>query len=381
MKRIVNKRIYTGYEVLEKGYIRFDRRIHEVGRMEDFVPREDDEEIEVPGDLLIPGFIEIHSHGGYGKDNMDATPEEIDRMVRTMAVREGITSYFCTTMTQSIEKIEAALANIRKAAEINPMIQGVHLEGPFISEEYKGAQNAEYIIRPDEKLVERWNEICGQRVRLITYAPEFASKEFEKWCTEHDIVLSAGHCGATYEVLKRSRASHITHLYNGQRGLHHREPGVTGFGMMADGVKAEIICDGIHIVPAMVDLAYRVRGVNGLELITDSIRAKGMPEGRSELGGQVVIVKDGQARLESGSLAGSVLKFHDAFKNIMNFTGAPVENAVRMASVNQAEEFGLKSKGALKEGKDADFLVLSKDLELVETYVLGETVEKEDLLP
>ena len=205
----------------------------------------------------------------------------------------------------------------------------------------------------------------------MTYAPEEADTEFEDWCLANGIVPSAGHSNATYDQLCGCRACHVTHLYNAQRGLNHREPGVTGYGLLTDGVKAEMICDGIHIKPKMVYMAYKVKGSDGIELVTDSMRAKGMPEGKSELGGQVVIVKDGMAKLEDGTIAGSILTYIQAFKNVMEFTGATVEEAVKMTSGNQAKEFGLETKGAIAVGKDADMVVLNDAFDLVQTISYG----------
>ena len=377
MKVLKNKTIYTGSGKIENGYIRYSERISEVGEMRGFVPRADDEITEIAGNCVIPGFIDVHSHGGYGYDSMDASPEEIDRMVRLMSAKEGITSYFCTTMTQTYDRIEQAMENIRKAAERNPVIQGIHLEGPFISVNYKGAQDPSYIKTPDEKVLAHWNEISGGRIRIVTYAPEEASEEFENWCLSNRIVPSAGHSNATYDELCASRARHVTHLYNAQRGLNHREPGVTGYGLLTDGVNTELICDGIHIRPQMIALAHKIKGSGGIELITDSMRAKGMPEGKSELGGQTVYVKDGTARLEDGTIAGSVLTYINAFRNIMKFTGVGLEDAVKMSSVNQAREFGLTQKGEIKAGRDADFVILDEAYELKGTISMGELVAEE----
>ena len=377
MKVLKNKTIYTGSGKIENGYIRYSGRISEVGEMRGFVPRADDEITEIAGNCVIPGFIDVHSHGGYGYDSIDASPEEIDRMVRLMSAKEGITSYFCTTMTQTYDRIEQAMENIRKAAERNPVIQGIHLEGPFISVNYKGAQDPSYIKTPDEKVLAHWNEISGGRIRIVTYAPEEASEEFENWCLSNRIVPSAGHSNATYDELCASRARHVTHLYNAQRGLNHREPGVTGYGLLTDGVNTELICDGIHIRPQMIALAHKVKGSGGIELITDSMRAKGMPEGKSELGGQTVYVKDGTARLEDGTIAGSVLTYINAFRNIMKFTGVGLEDAVKMSSVNQAREFGLTQKGEIKAGRDADFVILDEAYELKGTISMGELVAEE----
>ncbi len=374
MKVLKQKTICTGYETIENGYIRYGATIAEVGAMSGFRPLPDDEEVITAATTVIPGFIDVHSHGGYGFDCMDASPDELDAMVRQMTAREGITSYFCTTMTQSYGQIEEAMKAINAAAEKNPVIQGVHVEGPFVSARYKGAQNEAFLHKPDAQALARWNRLSGNRIRLVTYAPEEASPDFEDWCLANGIVPSAGHSCAGYDLLCRSKASHVTHLYNAQLGLNHREPGVTGYGLLTDGVTAELICDGIHIRPEMIRLAHKVKGSRGIELITDSMRAKGMPDGKSELGGQTVYVENGTARLEDGTIAGSVLTYIQAFRNIMEFAGVSMEDAVRMSSVNQAREFGLTRKGAVAAGKDADLVLLDGSCQLIGTVSMGTLV-------
>ena len=371
MKTLTHAKIYTGHSVIEKGYIRFNDQIEEIGTMDNYQALDQEEAIDVKGQIIVPGFIDVHSHGGYGSDNMDADPKVIDEMTTKM-LAEGITSYFPTTMTQSDENIEAALAGIKEAKALNPMIQGIHLEGPFVSPEYKGAQPEEFMRVADADTMKRWNDLSGGNIRLVTYAPEMGDvSEFEKYCLENNIILSAGHTGATYEQLDASNTSHITHLFNGQLGLHHREAGVAGFGLLKDDVMVEMIVDGIHIDPTMVKLAYKAKGADGIVLITDSMRAKGIPEGESELGGQKVIVKNKQARLESGALAGSILTFIDAFKNMIEFSGCSIEEAVKMSSVNQAREFGLENKGTLEPKKDADLLILDQHLNIKQTILGG----------
>ena len=369
-----NVTVYTGEEKIENAFIRFSEEILAVGRMSEYKKETADQEQDASGKIVLPGFIDVHSHGGYSYDNMDANSEEINQMIQKMH-QEGITSYFATTMTQSYDAIDKALVAINEAAIKNPAIQGIHLEGPFVSKVFKGAQPEEFIRVPDAKQMEKWNKLSGNRIRLVTYASETSdASEFEDYCVNHNIVLSIGHSNATRAQLMDSKASHITHLYNAQRGLHHREPGVTGHAFLEDSIYTEMIVDGYHIHPDMVNLAYKVKGPDRIEVITDSMRAKGLPDGESELGGQKVLVKNSQARLEDGTLAGSVLTFNDAFKNIMAFTGCSIEDAVKMTSVNQAREFGLNKKGSLKTGMDADLILMSNDFDVEHTFSYGKIV-------
>lgn len=365
--------IYTGYECINEGYIRFDDKILAVGPMAEYRPQAGEEIKNLRGMTVIPGFIDVHAHGGYGFDAMDGDADQIDKMATNMLEHEGVTTLFATTMTQSVANIDQAMRGVGEAADRNPVIQGVHLEGPFINVNFKGAQPEEYIHVPDADLVKKWKELSGGRVKLITYAPEKpGAREFEDALISMDIVPSVGHSNATRADMLNSKASHVTHLYNAQREFKHREPGVTGHAMLEPQIYAELIADGSHIVPDMLKLAFRVKGADRIELVTDSMRSKGMPEGESELGGQKVYVKDKQARLADGTLAGSVLMYKDAFKNAINFMGASVADAVKMSSVNQATEFHLEHKGSLEVGKDADINVLTPELDLTASYSFGQ---------
>lgn len=368
-----NADIYTGAEHITNGYVRFDKQILAVGPMSEYHPTAQDEVHDIGGLTLVPGFIDVHSHGGYGFDAMDGNAEDDSKLATDVMTHEGVTSFFLTTMTQSTENLDKAMVAAKEAAEKNPIIQGVHLEGPFISATFKGAQPEKYIKDPDADLLDEWNKLSGNNVRLITYAPENKNASaFEDYCLANNIVPAVGHSNATRKDLINSKATHATHLYNAQREFKHREPGVTGHVMLEKNIYAELICDGFHIVPDMIELAYQEKGPERVELVTDSMRAKGLPEGVSELGGQKVIVKDRQARLESGNLAGSVLRFDDAFRNIMKFTDCPIDDAVLMSSVNQAREFGLTQKGGIMVGKDADINVMDQEYQLQATYSFGD---------
>ena len=377
-KVLKHAKIYTGDQVIEDGYLRFDQKILAVGPIYDFVAQAGDDIENVQGMTIVPGFIDVHAHGGYGYDAMDGDAQQIDTMATKMMRNEGVTTLFATTMTQSTEHINQAMTGIKKAAAKNPVIQGVHLEGPFISAVYKGAQPEQYIKNPDADLLGQWNELSGGLVKLITYAPENeGSAAFEDYCLAHGIVPSVGHSNATREQLLNSKATHVTHLYDAQREFKHREPGVTGHAMLEDNMRAELICDGFHIVPDMIRLAFEQKGAERIELVTDSMRAKGITEGKSELGGQTVYVKDKQARLADGTLAGSVLQYIDAFKNIQAFTGCSMYEAVLMSSVNQAEEFHLDHKGLLAVDRDADLNMLDRNQNLQRTYSYGQEYHPE----
>ena len=229
--------IYTGEETLKDAYLRFDETIIDLGKMSDYQALPTDTEvIDVAGKTIIPGFIDVHSHGGYDFDAMDGDAEALDKMVNEM-IYEGVTTYFPTTMTQSHENIAKAMQAIREAAAKNPVIQGIHLEGPFVSPVFKGAQPEEYIEAPDLEVFDQWNKLSGNLIKLVTYAPEHStSPAFEKYLLEHGIVPSVGHSNATREQMKHSKASHVTHLYNAQREFKHREPGVTGHALLEDNI-------------------------------------------------------------------------------------------------------------------------------------------------
>lgn len=383
-KVLTHATIYTGNDnqpILKDAYIRFDKQIEAIGTMAELIISANDQIISADRQVIVPGFIDVHTHGAYGFDTMDGNAQDVVNMVHGQ-ISEGITSVFPTTMTQSVENISNAMVAINEAANQEPAIVGVHLEGPFINPHFKGAQPEQHIIAPSQELVQKWHELSGNRVRLITYAPEQAANvaDFENYLAEHNIIGSIGHSNATREFLQQySKASHITHLYNAQRPMAHREPGVTGHAMLEDNIRTELIVDGFHVYPDMVNLAYKLKSAKRIDLITDSMRAKGLGDGESELGGQKVWVKDKQARLADGTLAGSVLEFDDAFRNMMAFTGATVHEAIQMASVNQAVEFGLTTKGTLAVGKDADLNIFSADFsELTATYSMGRRFSKQD---
>ncbi|MGF9962968.1 N-acetylglucosamine-6-phosphate deacetylase [Bacillus rhizoplanae] len=368
---VINAKIYTGHEVLENSFIRYTDQIQELGLMAQYVPQENEEIHDIKGNIVIPGMIDVHIHGGYDIDAMDANSDGLVTLGKQM-LQEGVTTFFPTTMTQSPEAIEAALSAVKEAKGKGAHIEYIHLEGPYVSKKRAGAQPLEYIVSANIKQFKQWQETSGNLIKLVTYAPEEeGAREFEQYLAETGVIGTIGHTDATDKQLTGRNITHATHLYNQMRGLHHREPGVVGHVLLNPDVMVEVITDGIHIHPDMVKLAYKLKGPKKVSVITDAMRAKGLEDGLYELGGQPVHVKDGSARLEDGTLAGSILKMDQAFRNVIEFTGCSIEDAVLMTSVNQAEEFGLNSKGALAVGKDADFVVMTKDLHVYDTVRLG----------
>lgn len=329
--------------------------------------------IDCQGYTIVPGFVDVHIHGCDGADTCDGTRESIDKMARFLITR-GVTSFCPTTMTTEKQVIEQALAAARECHEKpgeGARVVGVNMEGPFISREKKGAQKAEHIRKPDIGLFRELYDLSGGLVRLVDIAPEqeggyeFA-REISPLCT-----VSIAHTTAGYEEAKKSfdcGITHATHLFNAMTGFTHRSPGVVGAVFDDDRVRGELICDGFHIHPAALRVAFQVMGDRAL-VVSDSMRGNGLPEGESfDLGGQEVFVKDGKATLADGTIAGSVTNLHQEIKNLVSF-GIPFETAVRAATLIPARAIGLdKEIGSIEEGKRADLVVLDDRLEIVAVY-------------
>ena len=378
MKVLKNKTIYTGTGKIENGYIRYSERISEVDDMRNFIPKDEDEIVEVDGAYVIPGFIDVHSHGGYSFDAMDASPEEIDQMVRQMTAKEGITSYFCTTMTQTYENIEKAMVNIKEAAEKNPVIQGIHLEGPFLASEYKGAM-PEYLLRTaDMPLLKHYQETAVGFIHYITVSPEVAGiPEHVKDITEMGIKVAIGHSGADYATSWKcidAGAAAATHTFNAMRLFHQHEPAIMGAVLESD-VYCEAICDGRHLHPGSVRFLLKMKGYDRVIAITDSIMAAGLPDGNYKLGVNDVIVEEGDAKLKDGTRAGSTLTTGQAFRNLMKFTGESPEKILPLLTENPATMLGLQNSiGFISEGRDADVLIMDSEFQIKETFVKGRRI-------
>lgn len=342
--------------------------------------------IELPDDaVVIPGFIDQHIHGAGGCDTMDGTVEALAAIADTVA-KEGTTTFLATTMTQSPENITKALTAVRDYIASDrsegARLWGVHLEGPFINPSHKGAQPDEYIAAPDAYVFSMYNEASGQNIRIVTVAPEMeGADELIKYLDSIGIIPSIGHAKATSDDVRRAiknGARHITHTYNAQSALHHREIGVVGSALLYDDLKTEVICDTVHVSVPALQLLTKCKPVDKIIFITDAMRAKGLGDGMSELGGQTVIVKNGEAHLEDGTLAGSVLSMNRAIQNMVEKVGVPFITAVDCATANPAKALGIyESVGSIRVDKLADFTVLNSAYDVIMTVREGEIIYRQ----
>ncbi len=379
MKCFKNATVYVEGEGLKKCTVSFDGTILKIARG----PVKGAEEIALPEDaIIVPGFVDQHIHGAGGSDGMDGTMEDIINISKTVAA-EGTTSYLVTTMTQSVENITKALSAVKAYRELGPevgaRVVGVHLEGPFIAAKFKGAQPLEYVAAPVSEVFDNYNEASGNCIRIVTLAPEVdGAKDLIRHLKEVGVVASIGHTGAAYADIAEAvaaGASNVTHTYNAQTPLHHREIGTVGSAMLIDELNCEMIADTIHVsVPAM-QLLVKCKPHDKVTLITDAMRAKGIPDGVSELGGQTVYVKNGEARLEDGTLAGSVLRMNRAVQNLVEKVGVSFTDAIDFATINPAKNIRMdKEIGSIAEGKRADFTILNKNYDVLMTVRGGKIV-------
>lgn len=327
---------------------------------------------------VAPGLIDLHLHGAMGRDVVDGSVAGL-REIASYQARNGVTGFVATTLAAPLPQIGAAVEAVRAALiESQPSeILGVHLEGPFLSFEKKGAQNPEFIRPLDPEAVNTILELCGGLRTIMTVAPEIGDNlGFIPALKEGGLTVSIGHSAADYGTAMTSferRITHATHLFNAMSGFHPREPGVIGAVLDSAGVTAEIIADGIHVHPAALRLAVRAKGIERICLITDSLNAAGLGEGEYRVGGLDVVVRNGQARLkDSGALAGSVLTLNRAVKNMIDWAGLSVPAAVRMASLNPARVLGLDHRiGSIETGKRADLAVFDREFNVIATIRRG----------
>lgn len=324
--------------------------------------------------ILVPGFIDQHIHGCHGHDVMEASEEALIDMANQL-LQEGVT-YFCpTTMSMSLDDIVASLKTIQRVKEYQTSgaeIIGVHLEGPFLSTKFHGAQASKYLIDGDETILERLIQAAQDDIRILTFAYEQNGLAMLPLMKKHDITPSLGHSDAS-GTLALEAFDHgvtcVTHCYNAMRGMHHRDVGVVGAALLNDEVMCELIADLKHVSEEAIRLLFKVKGPDKIILVSDSMEAKYLPDGEYALGGQKVMVQSSAARLVDGTLAGSVLRLDQALKNIQKLIPTlSLTQLIDLVTKNPAKNLHLDDIGSIAVGKKARFTVIDRNLNVIRTY-------------
>ncbi len=336
---------------------------------------EADKVIDAAGNMLLPGFIDIHSHGAGGCDTCDCKVESI-RTIADCKMKEGVTTWLPTTLTLGTKTLMDVCEVVKEyaASPTGAKTPGVHLEGPYINPKQCGAQNPAFVRPADYEELMMLHAIYP--VMNITLAPEMPGAiDFIAKATAAGITCSAGHSASSYAVFKTAKAAglkRLTHFCNQMSPQHHREIGLVGSGMLDGDIGIEIICDTIHLCADMLNLTFTNKHIDQMLMVTDSLACSWMPDGPGQLGGLPINVKDGVARLESGNLAGSTLRFAKGLRNVWEITGKPLSELVKATSWNQACSLGLSGLGKIAPGFTADLVLLDANFDTVSTLIDGE---------
>lgn len=334
------------------------------------------EVVDIAGKMLVPGFIDVHTHGRSGYEFTDGDLEHLKTMCKDK-LSEGVTSWLPTTLTLGNEALAKALANAAgytASGAVGAKVPGVHLEGPYINEKCLGAQNPAFVRKPDIEEVKALDKI--HKVLKVSYAVEVeGGSTFASELLANNITPSCVHSQATYKEFLAAYdhgLRNLSHFCNQMTALHHRDIGLVGAGLKHSEVYIEMICDKIHLCSDMIKLIFQLKDINHILLITDACQAAGMPDGEYEIGGLPLILKDGAARLASnGALAGSVLVMNKALKNVYEITGLPLSQLIKTTSFNQACSLGLDKVGKIEPGYCADLTVLDDEFEVCNVWVDG----------
>ena len=377
MHAIINGRIVLPDRLVENMAIVYSGKIEGIVAPENIPAGA--EIIDAQGNYVIPGLIDMHIHGYLGEDASDGSFDGIKTMAEGVA-KNGVTAFLPTTMTVSYDELRASFAQIRRGVEESKsaswqgaQILGVNAEGPFICPAKKGAQAGEHICPGDAAFLTEYLDI----IHVFTIAPEMPGNMECIREMAGKTLISMGHTNATFDEAQASieaGVGHVTHRFNAQTALMHRDPGVVGAALTDDRVSCELIADTFHVSRNLYPLVQRMKG-DKLVLITDCTRAGGLADGEYTLGGQPIFVRGIECRLADGTIAGSVLKLNHAVRNYMQYASVPVWEAVNAASLNPAKRIGADgSKGSLEKGKDADIVICDKDFEIINTIVSGRSI-------
>lgn len=374
----VGSKIVTPFRCIEPATIIIEgKKIFELGKSTEVSISPGTKVIDGSGLIITPGFVDLLCHGGGGKGFADEDPDAIETVSKfhfshgTTTLLAGLYSKPFNLLINDMRRIAHYIENTN-----GTNLFGIHMEGPYINPKLKGAMNEEYLWKPD---LESWfslRDAARGYIKIMTIAPELPGAiEIMRYAAQERIVLSIGHSEANYDEIENAidnGASHVTHIFNAMRPLHHREAGVVTAAFLRDELKIELIADGIHVDPVVMKLIYKLKSARGIILITDAIRAAGMPDGEYEFADQKVLVKDKKAYLEDGTLAGSTLTMDEAVKVIYQQVQVPLTDAVRMASLNGAKVLGIqRQKGILAAGMDADIVVMNQNFKVLVTIKEG----------
>jgi N-acetylglucosamine-6-phosphate deacetylase len=384
---IKNAKVITPFEIIENCSIVIeDGIIKEIGKSisnssYDFI-------YDASGMHLSPGFIDLHNHGNSGHDAMEGTRNALESMAE-FHIKNGTTGFLATTVTASTEDTLGAIKNavefIRNdhldinVNRLGAKVLGLYIEGPYFSKLKKGAQPEEFIKMPEINEIKEFMKVAEGNIKVFAIAPELdGALDAIKILKSNNITVTLAHTNASFEEAKKAidmGASEVTHLYNGMRSFSHREPGIIGAVLLDERVSCEIICDGIHLHQGAMEMAVRLKGKDNVLLITDSMMATGLKDGEYSLGNQKVIVKNREARLYDGTLAGSTLTLNRAVYNMVHLVGTPLQDAIRMATLNPSRAIKMNDrKGSVEIGKDADLIVFDDNIDIKAAFIGGRMI-------
>lgn len=370
-----NAMIFTEKGIFEKGGFEV-----EDGKFIHVLTADETDALDLEGAYVIPGLIDVHTHGNSNEDFSDGNYEGLVKMAKYYGSC-GVTSFAPASMTLPYETLAKAFGTARAFVDAKlpgmAVLRGIQMEGPFFAEKKKGAQNGEYLRNPDFEAFKKLYEDCGGLITIVDVAPELpGSVEFIEKASEL-CTVSIAHSDAGYEEARAgvdAGVTHLTHTFNAMSPIHHRKPGAIAAAAENEKVSAELICDGLHVHPAAVRLVFRLFGADRVVLISDSLRCCGMPNGEYELGGQAVFMEDGLARLADGTIAGSAIDLFEILRRAVSF-GIPKEDAILAATRNPARQIGCLDKvGTIADGKIADFVICDEELNRKAVYIAGQKI-------
>ncbi|BBH20102.1 N-acetylglucosamine-6-phosphate deacetylase [Paenibacillus baekrokdamisoli] len=331
--------------------------------------------VDGSGHLLVPGMIDVHIHGANGFNMMDGTEGSIQEVSRACALT-GCTSFLATSVSSTIEDLLEMIRSVKRVIghEVGAKIAGIHLEGPYLNPKRKGMQNEKYLRHPELNEMKAIFQEAGSLIKMVTLAPELpGGMDLISFLKEQEVVIAVAHSDATYEEAKEAfaaGASHVTHCFNGMRPIHHRDPGLIVAAFEENHVSLQAIVDNVHLHPAIIRLMHRLKGPEGMVLITDALQAMGMGDGSYVFGGHHVTVIDGIARLKDGTLASSTVTMNEALRLTVD-TGISLIDAVRMAATTPANILKLDHIGTIAAGLDADLVLLDEKFQVQWTMIEG----------